>query len=709
MSTGEPPLTRDEQITALYKSARYYSTTPNISVDETIEEKDRSTEAQRKRVYRWLLNHARNGQVDLLEKFLQAPEATRKHVLALKDEYVRKDQTNNPDKSKDVFEKNGFSIMHVAALFGQPAVVEKVLPNGEDKFGFLMERTHPYGWLALHLCTWPTVRNPAAGGAAEEEVLKLLLKAYFKEHQDLDRSSKMEKSTLLLRFKGAFHDNIACMTPLHYATRALNYKVVKLLLSDKYLRTITYVHSVDLFLLTPLHIIGLAFKEKEISSSSRSKDALIIAKLLIHAAKRLPDLSMHTSGTAEKQSEGDAAVEDSARDVEKVSMLDICINAVDCCFFTPLHWAADSDASEIVKLLLAEDKVKPLEKDRGRKTPLHVAMGSFNSGLNHHSASSKKLLMAHKTVSEDVERRLKDRQISVDSSNATLVGASLIASITFTSLLQPPLGWITYYDSTYRDSPPDSYRVYAGVGKDAWIEAFWILDCLSFLLAACTIISCSLAVRPKSRVHVIDMVLATKRWLLVTSCMFTLSLFFVLGAFVVAGFAALPPPLLLKVESFIAPGSLPLLLGLGLCGLCVYDLRHVKKLWRSFHAGGKEVGTRIRRVITTVDQRKENKGLERAVKLLTYSSDRLEIARIMQEIESLRSSYHKGQSYEDCRKEALDVGADALLKIQKVFQSPSDKWNQEAFHEIDNDDPKDSKIETPVNRFMEKLRSMTDR
>ncbi|KAL2620813.1 hypothetical protein R1flu_001018 [Riccia fluitans] len=492
------PNTSESEVEELYKKLRKFE--EGTAEDFEITQKHVDFGLDRI-VYRWLLNHVRSGREEFIKMFFSKNSETTQVILSLKNKYINPPPApSNPELvSKDIFEKDGYSILHVAALFGNLNVVSLLLLEGDTKpqHKLLMERTANYGWLALHLCTWPTERSPAAG----LEVLKLLLKAYLKEHQD-----RLEKPTLLLRFKGAFHDSIACMTPLHYATRALNYKVVKLLLSDEYLRTITYVHSVDLFLLTPLHIIALAFKD--ISSSSRSKDALITAKLLIHAAKRLSDLSMHTSGTAEKQSEGDAAVEDSVRDIE-VSMLDICINAVDCCSFTPLHWAADSDASEIVKLLLAEDMVKPLEKERGRKTPLHVAMGSFNSGLNHPSASSKKLLMAHKTVSEDVERRLKDRQINVDSSNATLVGASLIASITFTSLLQPPLGWITYYDSTYRDSPPDSYRVYAGVGKDEWIKAFWILDCLSFLLAACTIISCSLAVRPKSRVHVIDMVLAT--------------------------------------------------------------------------------------------------------------------------------------------------------------------------------------------------------
>ncbi|KAL3694749.1 hypothetical protein R1sor_008400 [Riccia sorocarpa] len=676
-------------------------------------------------VYRWLLNYTRHchsrGQ-QFIQTFFRMSPGTIQHILSFRMKYVTPDPSDHEPRSRDIFEKDGYSILHVAALSGHPNVVKILLPDGNNKYKLLMERTATFGWLPLHLCAL----HMSEGGL---KVVELLLEAYLKEYQKIptENSSPLKRRLGELAFKDAFHDSIAWMTPLHYATRAFNYKVVRLLLSSDYLRSITFVHSVDLFLLTPLHIIALAFISSPVNLDSRRKDALITAKLLIDTAKRLKpsngtsingqqhsDPSTSNSGGVKSDNPSHPSsneLEDPAESSIEISMLDICINAVDCCNFTPLHWAAYTDASEIVKLLLDEDEVRPLEKDRDKKTPLHVAIHSSrvqSSGLYSHSKSSKKLLMAHGVLKEDIERRLKDRQISVDSSNATLVGASLVASITFAALLQPPLGWITYYGSTYRDSPPDAYRVYAGVGKDSWLLVFWILDCLSFLLAVSTIIASSLAIRPKPGVHISDMVLATKRWLIFTSLLFTLSLLFVMGAFMVAGVAALPPGLLLKVWSFILPGSVPLVMGLCLCAYLITDvahqfLKHIKKLWRSFQRYRQEFGIGMGRITTTLDKRMKNKGLQESVKLLTRSSDRFEISGIMQEIETkLRPSYHKGESHEDCRKEAIEVGDRALLEMKRVIQCPPDEWDKDAMQE--SEEPSDPDVEiSSMTRWQHRL------
>ncbi|KAL2620811.1 hypothetical protein R1flu_001016 [Riccia fluitans] len=424
--------------------------------------------------FTYLSNQVEYAQVDLLEKFLQAPKETRKHVLDLKDEYVSKDQTNNPDQSKDVFKKNGFSVLHVAALFGQPAVVEKVLPNGEDKFGFLMQRMHPYGWLALHLCTRVDVHTSGPG----YQVVKLLLAAFYGEYTRIDTqpANRMTVSTFKIRFQEKFHDEM----------------------------------TVDLFLLTPLHMSALVLEEGQSGSLVYApvKDALMIAQLLLEAAgvekpssaiaagnslnpvqraaimvSEAAQLLMEAAGAENPQATGT-----SRKVVVEDSMLDICINALDCCSYTPLHWAARSYALEIIKLLLEQDKIKTLEEDRMRKTLLHVHVAmecSRHATADDNfsrSTSSKKLLLANSVVvREDMHRRLSDRQIIVDSSNAKLVGASLVASVTFTSLLQPPLGWATYYDEKYKDSPDN--RVYTG-GRKRYSDRS-ILGLQLFIFSVC--------------------------------------------------------------------------------------------------------------------------------------------------------------------------------------------------------------------------------
>ncbi|KAG6544790.1 hypothetical protein Mapa_013816 [Marchantia paleacea] len=564
-----------KQIKELYEQARSLAGT---GTDEKGDEY--TTEEQKKIVYRWLSNHARSGKYELITKFLNTEhEETREKILALKDFYCQDAQRN---VRRDNFENNGLTLLHVAVLFENIKVVELLLPEYNDKFKLLMERSNPEGWLALHLCTTHV----------EEEGIKVvthLLKAYEKEY---NRVYEME-STLLVRFRAAFHDARA-MTPLHYATWASNHEVVKQMLSKESvgdqcrpLGTIMYVHSVDLFLLTPLHISALVLtplKDGPVNTGRprKVKDTIQTAKLLIRAAKE------------------SSMAHDSHADADEESMLDVCINAVDCCSYTPLHWAAYSDASEIMKLLLQEDgKIKTLEKDRDKKTPLHVAMESSARSVKESltdvgkrgSTSSKKLLISNKVVKEDVDRRLKERQIIVDSSNATLVGASLVASVTFAAILHPPLGWVKYFKSTYRDTPPgpDAFREYAAVDKDVGVLVFWIFNCLSFLFATSTVISSSVAVRPKSGVHIRDMVVSTKTWLLFTSYLFITSIIFVLGAFVAAGITALPPITWMKVKIFIAPGSFPLLVSLVLCILFLSNFRDetwraMKTFWKSVRA-----------------------------------------------------------------------------------------------------------------------------
>ena len=91
----------------------------------------------------------------------------------------------------------------------------------------------------------------------------------------------------------------------------------------------------------------------------------------------------------------------------------------------------------------------------------------------------------------DIHGLQTERQVYVDSANAILVGGALIASVTFSSWLQPPLGLTPYYESQFLMpslAPPDTYESFVAI-KDHWtIEMFWVFNTLSFFFAVATII-----------------------------------------------------------------------------------------------------------------------------------------------------------------------------------------------------------------------------
>lgn len=92
-------------------------------------------------------------------------------------------------------------------------------------------------------------------------------------------------------------------------------------------------------------------------------------------------------------------------------------------------------------------------------------------------------LMERPLVKDFVDRLYRDRQVLVDAANALLVGAALIASVTFAGWLQPPLGYVTYYDfSQPSPAPPGTYESYAAVKQHPSVNSFWAFNSLYFFL-----------------------------------------------------------------------------------------------------------------------------------------------------------------------------------------------------------------------------------
>jgi hypothetical protein len=134
----------------------------------------------------------------------------------------------------------------------------------------------------------------------------------------------------------------------------------------------------------------------------------------------------------------------------------------------------------------------------------------------------------------------------VDAANAILVGATLIASVTFAAWLQPPLGYSEFYGSTSIDvgapSPSGMYPSFVSVAGHPILDIFWIFNSTSFLFAIATLMVGANAARPPKQDKDIGEVVRTLRRLLsLAYSLLTASVACVLGAFASAGFVVLPP------------------------------------------------------------------------------------------------------------------------------------------------------------------------
>lgn len=204
---------------------------------------------------------------------------------------------------------------------------------------------------------------------------------------------------------------------------------------------------------------------------------------------------------------------------------------------TPLHFAAKEGHTEVVKELSLETtgRLRATEEDKFDKTPLQLAVENRHKDI-------EKLLMERSDVREYVNGLYRDRQVYVDAANAILVGAALIASVTFAAWLQPPLGYAPYVGKQEGASErTGEYEVYANVEQHPNLQLFWIFNTLSFFFAIATVLVGAGGVLPIREGFIKDAVEKVRRALLWTALLLAGSVIFVLGAFATAGYAVLPP------------------------------------------------------------------------------------------------------------------------------------------------------------------------
>jgi ankyrin repeat protein len=201
---------------------------------------------------------------------------------------------------------------------------------------------------------------------------------------------------------------------------------------------------------------------------------------------------------------------------------------------TPLHYAVFSLCPKTVKAILREaEGLKVSEADWKGLTPLEYAKELCLDKNNGYTPTERKQHIKPGDSMEimqmlegfDVHGLHTDRQGYMDSANAILVCAALIAIITFSSWLQPPLGF------------PKSNHV--AIEYKA-MQAFWIFNSLSFFFAIATVIAGADAALPKKYQGLKDTVANVRGAVIRASWLLFLAVVGVIGAFACAAFVGLP-------------------------------------------------------------------------------------------------------------------------------------------------------------------------
>jgi len=212
-----------------------------------------------------------------------------------------------------------------------------------------------------------------------------------------------------------------------------------------------------------------------------------------------------------------------------------------CVDSTPLQLASLYGHTSVVKVLCHNPKARlgaTLENDVGL-TALQIATDMKGDEI-------AKILTDIPEVEKQVKRLYRDRQLHVDAANAILVGAALIASVTFAGWLQPPLGYSPFFGSASpgAESPTPSgmYPSFVSVEGHPIMKIFWVFNSMSFFFAIATLMVGATAARPpKKQTYIGEVVQSLRTSLRLAYALLTVSVACVMGAFACAGFVVLPP------------------------------------------------------------------------------------------------------------------------------------------------------------------------
>ncbi|KAG0609885.1 hypothetical protein M758_7G021300 [Ceratodon purpureus] len=301
----------------------------------------------------------------------------------------------------------------------------------------------------------------------------------------------------------------------------------------------------------------------------------------------------------------------------------------------PLHLAVQGGQVEIVEALLRKTNIDVNVRDGSGVTPLHMAFAGkkreilklfsffpkkINVAIENGSGKSA-IELAHEMGLVQMEETLintesgmrymdnlyRDRQVYVDAANAILVGAALIASVTFAAWLQPPLNYTLSGESysTVNPYPENNYPKYADVEDSVGLGVFWIFNSLSFYFAIGTVVLGACSVLSRRKFFIKQSVVKLRRNLLWTSSLLTLSVLFVLVAFGTAGVIVLMPVFKFRLY-MIVPSTVGGLVCLTSLGYLFYNI--LEESWSRKAKNGGNQGTSKEMVLVEKDDEPVKEG-----------------------------------------------------------------------------------------------------
>jgi hypothetical protein len=228
----------------------------------------------------------------------------------------------------------------------------------------------------------------------------------------------------------------------------------------------------------------------------------------------------------------------------------------------------------VVKLL--KERLKATIEDDRRVTARQIATEVTRYEI-------EKILTNIPEMEKYVERLTKMKPVYVGAANTILVVAALIASVTFASTVQPPLGYSPFFGSASLDVgapvPSGMYPSFASVEGHWMLPYFCIFNSMSFLYAIATLVVGAAAARPPPRQIYIGVMLRSLQKLLRTAySLLYCSLVMVLIAFVMAVGTVFPPiPIYFWITEsmYFVAGVLSII-------AAVYFLHHPQLNWRFY-------------------------------------------------------------------------------------------------------------------------------
>ncbi len=139
-----------------------------------------------------------------------------------------------------------------------------------------------------------------------------------------------------------------------------------------------------------------------------------------------------------------------------------------------------------------------------------------------------KTLVERPDVAKQVERLYRDRQVHMHAASAILVGAALIASVTFARWLRPPLGYSAFFGSASIEVgapfPSGIYQSFVSVAGHPLMQIFWFFNSMSFFFAiAILMVGASVARPPKHDIFIGEVVQSLRDSLSLAYILLTIS------------------------------------------------------------------------------------------------------------------------------------------------------------------------------------------